>query len=66
MGIDVCLNRNFVPNLTIGTPVVKALRKKLPEAHFDCHIMVTNPQNYISDLKKAGANCITFHYEADH
>ena len=61
--IDI-MDGHFVPNLTIGPPVVKALRNKLQEAHFDCHIMVTHPQNYIKDLYQAGANCITFHYEA--
>jgi pentose-5-phosphate-3-epimerase len=45
------MDGHFVPNLTIGPPVVKALRKKLLTAHFDCHIMVTNPQNYLKDLK---------------
>ncbi len=45
------MDGHFVPNLTIGPPVVKALRKKIPDAHFDCHIMVTHPQHYIKDLK---------------
>jgi ribulose-phosphate 3-epimerase len=43
--------RNFVPNLTIGPPVVKALKKNLKEVYFDCHIMVTHPKNYIQELK---------------
>jgi ribulose-phosphate 3-epimerase len=48
--IDI-MDGNFVPNLTIGPPVVKALRKRITDAHFDCHIMVTHPQNYIKELK---------------
>jgi len=60
------MDGHFVPNLTIGPPVVKSLRKKIADAHFDCHIMVTNPRNYLKDLKEAGANCVTFHYEAQH
>lgn len=61
--IDI-MDGHFVPNLTIGPPVVKSLRNRLQDAHFDCHIMVTHPQNYIKDLYQAGANCVTFHYEA--
>lgn len=39
--------RHFVPNLTIGAPVVASLRKHLPKTHFDCHLMVTYPRHYI-------------------
>jgi ribulose-phosphate 3-epimerase len=46
-GWEICYFRHFVNNLTIGPPVVKALRKKIEKAHFDCHLMVTHPQNYI-------------------
>jgi len=60
--IDV-MDGHFVPNLTIGAPVVKSLRKvtKLP---FDVHLMIENPWKYIEDFAKAGSDIITVHQEA--
>lgn len=60
--IDV-MDGHFVPNLTIGAPVVKALRgySKLP---FDVHLMVSNPEDHIDSFVAAGADFITFHIEA--
>lgn len=60
--IDV-MDGSFVPNITIGSPVVKALRPftTLP---FDVHLMTEMPQNHIESFVKAGADWITFHYEA--
>ncbi len=60
--IDV-MDGHFVPNLTIGAPVIKALRplSKLP---FDVHLMVDNPQVHIAPFIEAGADSITFHIEA--
>ncbi|KAN0045354.1 hypothetical protein ACTA71_005731 [Dictyostelium dimigraforme] len=60
--IDV-MDNHFVPNLTLGAPIVKSLRKHTT-GHFDCHLMVTNPETMIEDFKNAGANSITFHIEA--
>jgi len=60
--VDV-FDGNFVPNLTIGPPVVKSLRKHT-EAFLDCHLCVLNPQNYVEDMYKAGASQFTFHIEA--
>jgi ribulose-phosphate 3-epimerase len=53
----------FVPNITFGAPVIKALRShtKLP---FDTHLMITNPQNHIDDFVDAGSDIITIHAEA--
>lgn len=53
----------FVPNITFGAPVIKALRNhvKLP---FDVHLMIVDPQRYIKDFVDAGADIITFHYES--
>lgn len=60
--IDV-MDGHFVPNITIGAPVVKSIRKvtKMP---FDVHLMIENPKNYIKDFIEAGADIVTFHYEA--
>ena len=59
--VDV-MDGHFVPNITIGPPVVKSLRKatKLP---LDCHLMIENPNQYISDFAEAGANWVSVHYE---
>mgnify|MGYP001216473718 FL=1 len=60
--VDV-MDGHFVPNLTIGPPVVKALRKftKLP---FDVHLMISPVHKYIKDFAEAGADIITIHPEA--
>ncbi|XWO13568.1 Ribulose-phosphate 3-epimerase [Candidatus Hepatincola sp. Pdp] len=57
------MDGHFVPNLTFGAMVVKQLRPltKLP---FDVHLMVNNPQDYVTDFKAAGANILTFQYES--
>ena len=60
--VDV-MDGHFVPNLTIGAPVVKAI-KPYCNIPLDVHLMIDNPQNYIEDFVKAGADIITFHYEA--
>ena len=61
--LDV-MDGHFVPNLTIGPPVVASLRKTLPEATFDCHLMIENPDDYIAAFAEAGANWISVHQEA--
>lgn len=59
--IDV-MDGQFVPNITLGSPVVKALRKTT-KAVFDVHLMVENPENQIEAFAAAGADIITFHAE---
>ncbi len=61
--LDV-MDGHFVPNLTIGPPVVKALRG-VTELPFDCHLMIEEPQRFIPDFLDAGANMISVHVEAD-
>ena len=60
--VDV-MDGHFVPNLTIGPPVVKSLRKvtKLP---LDCHLMIENPDEFIPAFAEAGADWISVHQEA--
>jgi ribulose-phosphate 3-epimerase len=59
--VDV-MDGHFVPNLTIGPPVVKSLRKatRLP---LDCHLMIENPDQFIGDFAEAGADWISVHQE---
>ena len=59
-----CMDGHFVPNLTIGAPVVKALRKAT-DATLDVHLMISNPDQYLDDFIKAGSDIITVHYEAN-
>ena len=60
--VDV-MDGHFVPNITIGPPVVKSLRKftKLP---LDCHLMISNPNEYIGAFAEGGADWVSVHYEA--
>ncbi len=60
--VDV-MDGHFVPNITIGAPVVKSLRP-VTNLTLDVHLMIENPEKYIEDFIKAGADIITFHYEA--
>jgi ribulose-phosphate 3-epimerase len=60
--VDI-MDGHFVPNITLGPPVVKSLRKatKLP---LDCHLMIENPNEFIPAFADAGANWVSVHYEA--
>ncbi len=60
--VDV-MDGHFVPNITIGIPVVKSLRA-VTDLPLDVHLMIENPEKYVVEFAKAGADIITFHYEA--
>ena len=60
--IDV-MDGSFVPNITIGAPVVKSIRK-ITNMTFDVHLMINNPDMFIEDFHAAGADIITVHQEA--
>ena len=57
------MDGHFVPNLSYGVNVVSALRKQ-SKAFFDVHLMVTNPDFYFASCKEAGADRVSFHFEA--
>jgi len=60
--LDV-MDGHFVPNLTIGPPVVESIRKAT-RAHLDVHLMIEHPERYAPAFVKAGANSVSVHYEA--
>ena len=61
--IDV-MDGHFVPNISVGVPVVASIRK-VTSAVFDCHLMISNPIDYIDAFIKAGADLISFHVESN-
>ncbi len=61
--IDV-MDGHFVPNITLGAPIVKAMRKTT-DLVFDVHLMISEPHKYIGDFAAAGSDIITFHIESD-
>ena len=60
--VDV-MDGMYVPNLTIGPPIIQALRKTT-DLPFDVHLMIVEPDRYLEDFQKAGADVITVHAEA--
>jgi len=61
--LDV-MDGHFVPNITMGPAIVKALRPHT-KLVFDCHLMISEPQRYIPDFLKAGAQMISIHVETE-
>jgi ribulose-phosphate 3-epimerase len=61
--VDV-MDGRFVPNITIGLPVVKSIRK-MTKTTIDCHLMIVEPSRYAVEFVKAGANMVSVHVEAD-
>ena len=60
--IDV-MDGVFVPNISFGMPVIKAMKKHATKP-FDVHLMIVQPERYIKDFKEVGADILTVHYEA--
>ena len=60
--IDI-MDGNFVPNISFGFPVLKAIAKHTNKV-LDVHLMISNPDNYIDEFANCGANILTVHYEA--
>ena len=58
------MDGSFVPNLSFGLPMIRALRHKT-KIIFDVHLMITNPSRFIREFASTGADSITFHYEAE-
>ncbi|GAB6170008.1 ribulose-phosphate 3-epimerase [Clostridium carnis] len=61
--IDV-MDGSFVPNISLGLPVIKSIRNKTDKV-FDVHLMIENPSKFIDDFIAVGADIITIHYEAE-
>ena len=60
--VDV-MDGHFVPNLTLGPPILGSLRRHT-DAFLDCHLMVTHPEKWVFAFAQAGADMFTFHLEA--
>ncbi len=63
--VDV-MDGHFVPNLSFGPGVVKALKKRFPDMFYDVHLMLDNPHLYIGAFAEAGADLISIHVEPDY
>lgn len=65
--IDV-MDGHFVPNISLGPPIISSLRKEIPrkaeKTFFDCHMMVSEPEKWVPEIAKAGGDQYTFHYES--
>jgi ribulose-phosphate 3-epimerase len=57
------MDGHFVPNLTFGMPVIRAI-KRVAQKPLDVHLMIEKPERYIADFKQAGADCLSVHWEA--
>ncbi len=60
--LDV-MDGSFVPNISYGLPIIEQIKKTTTKV-MDVHLMIVNPEKYIADFKKAGADILTVHYEA--
>lgn len=58
------MDGHFVPNITMGAPILEHVHKNVPNIFMDCHMMVSNPAQWVPEIAKAGGKLYTFHYEA--
>jgi len=58
------MDGHFVPNITMGFPVLEMVKKNVPNIFMDCHMMVSDPARWVPEIAKAGGKLYTFHYEA--
>ncbi len=61
--VDI-MDGHFVPNFTMGPPITTALRQRFPKLKMDHHLMIEDPDTYAPIFIKAGADCVSVHYEA--
>lgn len=59
------MDGHFVPNISFGVPVLASLRRGMPSAFFDVHLMISHPLAYVDAFAKAGADLINFHLESE-
>ena len=59
--LDV-MDGHFVPNISFGIPIIESVRP-ITDLYFDCHVMTTNPDSYLEDFARAGANLVSMHIE---
>jgi len=57
------MDGHFVPNITFGMPVIRAI-KKVAQKALDAHLMIEKPERYLTDFKNAGVDCLSVHWEA--
>ncbi|KAG8962966.1 RIBULOSE-phosphate 3-epimerase [Tulasnella sp. 419] len=62
------MDGHFVPNITMGAPILSCVKKDVPGIFMDCHMMVADPERWVNDIAAAGGSLYCFHYEAtmDH
>ncbi|KAL7423942.1 RIBULOSE-phosphate 3-epimerase [Cryptotrichosporon argae] len=58
------MDGHFVPNITMGAPILEHVKKNVPDIFMDCHMMVSDPAKWVPEVAKAGGKLYTFHYEA--
>ncbi|KIY50574.1 ribulose-5-phosphate 3-epimerase [Fistulina hepatica ATCC 64428] len=58
------MGNHFVPNITMGAPILSCISKSLPDIFMDCHMMVSEPEKWVKDIADAGGALYCFHLEA--
>ena len=59
------MDGHFVPTISFGPYVIQCLRRHIPDVHFDCHMMTSEPEKWVEAISKAGGSlCYTFHFES--